>query len=129
MALRHLELLVVLSLLPAAFSLPHFIRGRPRGGMLGAPKAKIEQELPKEQWFTQRLDHFDDANLKTWQQRFFINETFYKPGGPVFFMIGGEGAASPKWVVVGSMMKYAEVFGAFTVLLEHRFYGKSHPTR
>lgn len=41
----------------------------------------------KEYWFEQRLDHFNPTNIKTWQQRYFINDTFYKPGGPVLLMV------------------------------------------
>ena len=128
----------------AAFSLqmlvshayvPLFIRGRPVGGLLGAPKVpKHVAEnlvLPGDKWFEQRLDHFKSSDLRTWNQRYFVNDTFFnrKGNGPVFLMIGGEGAASPVWVVVGSMMKYAAEYGALCFLLEHRFYGKSHPTR
>ncbi|XP_020629406.1 putative serine protease K12H4.7 isoform X3 [Orbicella faveolata] len=107
-----------------------FLRGRPRGGMLVAPAAaNMNRKLPEAHWFTQRLDHFDDSNTKTWQQRFFYNDSFHKkPDGPVFVMIGGEGEANPIWLTVGDMMKNAQLFGAFTLLLEHRFYGKSQPT-
>lgn len=61
-------------------------------------------------------------------QRYFVNASFYKPGGPVFLMIGGEGTADPVWMVDGQWIKYAEHHNAFTVQLEHRYYGKSHPT-
>ena len=74
----------------------HFLRGRPRGGMLAAPSADAihVKDLPQDQWFTQRLDHFDDSNTKTWQQRYFYNDKFFrKPDGPVFLSIGGEGEA------------------------------------
>lgn len=107
-----------------------FIHGRPKGGLLPPPRLPDSHKLPEEHWFTQRLDHFDDSNRKTWQQRFFYNDTFrQKEDSPVFLMIGGEGTASPVWVVTGNMMNYAQEFGAIAFLLEHRFYGKSHPTR
>jgi hypothetical protein len=107
-----------------------FVRGRPKGGLLPSPRFPEEHKLPDENWFTQRLDHFDDSNRKTWQQRFFYNDTFRKKeDSPAFLMIGGEGAANAVWVVTGNMMNYAKEFGAFAILLEHRFYGKSHPTR
>ena len=70
----------------------HFLRGRPRGGMLPAPSADAihVKDLSQDQWFTQRLDHFDDFNTKTWQQRYFYNDKFFrKPDGPVFLSIGG----------------------------------------
>lgn len=109
-----------------------FLRGRPRGGMLVPPAASgyNTEDLPPAHWFTQRLDHFDDSNTATWQQRFFYNDSFHdKPNGPVFVMIGGEGEANPIWLTVGDMIKNAQLFGAFTFLLEHRFYGESRPTR
>lgn len=61
-------------------------------------------------------------------QRYFINDTFYRPGEPVFLMIGGEGPANPAWMQYGSWLTYAEKLGALCFLLEHRFYGNSHPT-
>ncbi|KAF4532425.1 hypothetical protein B566_EDAN003878 [Ephemera danica] len=79
-------------------------------------------------WFTQKLDHFDPTNNETWQQRYFINDTLYKEGGPVFLMIGGEGKANPIWMSEGMWIEYARLFNALCFELEHRYYGKSHPT-
>lgn len=53
-----------------------FHRGRPltRHGMLGAPVSRKFMEsnpqitLPKEQWFEQKLDHFNPADNTTWKQ-------------------------------------------------------------
>ncbi|XP_024133525.1 thymus-specific serine protease [Oryzias melastigma] len=82
----------------------------------------------EEQWFTQKLDHFSGAESSVWKQRYFLNEAFYKPGGPVFLMIGGEGPANPAWMKNGTWLTYADKLGALCLMLEHRFYGKSHPT-
>ncbi|XP_072428864.1 thymus-specific serine protease [Chiloscyllium punctatum] len=81
-----------------------------------------------EQWFVQRLDHFNAADGRVWKQRFYINDTFYQPGGPVFLMIGGEGTANPAWMDYGTWLTFAEKLGALCILIEHRFYGKSQPT-
>jgi hypothetical protein len=62
-------------------------------------------------------------------QRYFTNATFYKAGGPVFLMIGGEGSANPAWMVAGQWLRYAKKYNAYCLMLEHRYYGKSHPTR
>lgn len=43
-------------------------------------------------------------------------------------MIGAEGIANSKWMVEGQWIEYAKEFGAMCFYLEHRFYGKSHPT-
>uniref|UniRef100_A0A668A8S4 Serine protease 59, putative n=1 Tax=Myripristis murdjan TaxID=586833 RepID=A0A668A8S4_9TELE len=82
----------------------------------------------EEQWFTQKLDHFNGADSRVWKQRYFVNEAFSKPGGPVFLMIGGEGPANAAWMQNGTWLSYAQKLGALCLMLEHRFYGKSHPT-
>uniref|UniRef100_UPI00398E61FE thymus-specific serine protease n=1 Tax=Pristiophorus japonicus TaxID=55135 RepID=UPI00398E61FE len=81
-----------------------------------------------EQWFVQRLDHFNAADGRVWKQRFYFNDTFYQTGGPVFLMIGGEGTANPAWMDYGAWLTFAEKLGALCLLIEHRFYGKSWPT-
>ncbi|KAM4042576.1 putative serine protease K12H4.7 isoform 2-T2 [Anomaloglossus baeobatrachus] len=58
-----------------------------------------------------------------------MNDSFTQSSGPVFLMIGGEGAANPAWMTQGTWITYAEKMGALCLLLEHRFYGKSHPTK
>ncbi|XP_054770679.2 putative serine protease K12H4.7 [Lytechinus pictus] len=119
---------VLAVLLPLISAFGRFKHGRPKHGMLGAPPTKEKSNLPPDMWFEQKLDHFNDADLRTWNQRFFINSTFYTPGGPVFLMIGGEGEANPVWMVDGAWVEYAKEMNAFLIMLEHRFYGKSHPT-
>ncbi|XP_059142067.1 putative serine protease K12H4.7 [Physella acuta] len=115
--------------------IPRMLHGRPRGGFVGTPGNKHRllgsyktPTLPPEQWFTQKLDHFNGADQRVWQQRYFVNDTYYKPGGPIFVQIGGEGAADPIWLVEGAWVTYGKVYGAYLANLEHRFYGKSHPT-
>ncbi|XP_060082693.1 putative serine protease K12H4.7 [Ylistrum balloti] len=122
-------LLIVCSFCTIHAYIPKFHRGRPKGGMLGRPNVKSNHALPPDMWVTQRLDHFNDADTSTWQQRYFVNDTFYKKGGPVFVMIGGEGTADPIWMVEGAWIDYAQKFNAFCLQLEHRYYGKSHPTK
>jgi len=82
----------------------------------------------EEAWFKQRLDHFKPGDTRTWHQRYWVNWEHFKPGGPVLLMIGGEGEANPIWLSAGSWTEYAKSVNAAMVLLEHRFYGKSHPT-
>lgn len=86
--------------------------------------------LPKDLWFDQKLDHYQPTDLRTWRQRYFVNDTFFNgsPDAPVFLMIGGEGEASAKWMVAGAWIEYAKIFGALCFQLEHRFYGASRPT-
>ncbi|XP_049582929.1 thymus-specific serine protease [Syngnathus scovelli] len=89
---------------------------------------ELQIDVSDEQWFVQKLDHFNGADDRVWKQRYFVNESFYKPGGPVFLMIGGEGPANPAWMQHGTWLTYAEKLGAICFMLEHRFYGRSHPT-
>eukprot|EP01098_Paradermamoeba_levis_P003215 TRINITY_DN1493_c0_g5_i1.p1 TRINITY_DN1493_c0_g5~~TRINITY_DN1493_c0_g5_i1.p1 ORF type:complete len:521 (+),score=181.73 TRINITY_DN1493_c0_g5_i1:48-1565(+) len=92
-----------------------------------AQAKKNNVQLPVEQWFTQRLDHFNAQETRTWQQRYYVNDTFWDGTGPVFVQIGGEGAISPSYVVALQMATYAQQYGALMIALEHRFYGKSQP--
>ncbi|XP_011313900.1 putative serine protease K12H4.7 [Fopius arisanus] len=120
-------LLILLAVCESSFAWRSFFRGRGKHGF-GEPKLSRKYQLPPDMWFTQNLDHFDPTNMQTWQQRYFVNEEFYKKDGPVFLMIGGEGKASAKWMVEGQWIEYAKQYGAMCFQLEHRFYGKSHPT-
>jgi hypothetical protein len=43
-------------------------------------------------------------------------------------MIGGEGPVDPAWNVEGAWIEYAQENKALAIQVEHRFYGKSHPT-
>ena len=69
-----------------------------------------------------------DCRGKSMFQRYHTNDSFFDGDGPVFLMIGGEGEASPTWVVKGMWIEWARKFKALCFQLEHRFYGKSHPT-
>ncbi|XP_070499827.1 putative serine protease F56F10.1 [Chironomus tepperi] len=108
----------------------HFWKGRKVNGNLGGPTHfHLELESGNEDlWFTQLLDHFEPLNRQTWNQRYYVNDEYFKPNGPVFLMIGGEGEATSKWMHKGAWMQYAKKFGALCFQLEHRFYGKSRPT-
>merc|ERR1712012_19244 len=85
--------------------------------------------FPPARWFPQILDHENIKNKEIWKQRYWISKEHYREGGPSILMIGGEGEASPKWLVGEStLVQYAKQQGAAIVLLEHRFYGQSRPT-
>jgi hypothetical protein len=130
-----MHILPLLLIIPVLIDgLPFFLHGRPRGGMVGSPKGRVQYSFnrkssPSEElWYTQQLDHFNPADTRTWQQRYFVNDEHWKKGGPVFLQIGGEGPADPIWMTEGQWIKYAQTYGAICVMVEHRFYGKSHPT-
>lgn len=108
----------------------HFRLGRSKYGNLGVPGGYAGEPLPPAQWFKQKLDHSSPSDLRTWKQRYFVNDSFYdfNNQGPVFLMIGGEGPADARWMVKGAWIDYAQKFKALCLNLEHRYYGESHPT-
>nr|XP_022921264.1 putative serine protease K12H4.7 [Onthophagus taurus] len=110
-----------------------FHRGRSVGGNLGLPRRNkngLFKDISPEKWFLQNLDHFNPGNNQKWKQRYFVNNQFYNGSvnAPIFLMIGGEGEASAEWMTQGTWIDYARSFGALCFQLEHRYYGKSHPT-
>lgn len=81
-------------------------------------------------WFTQYLDHFNPwlaSSNATWQQRYLINDTWYTPGGPVFFYTGNEGSIDLFAQNTGLMWDLAPKYQALLVFAEHRYYGDSMP--
>mmetsp|Transcript_118963 Transcript_118963/g.237125 ORF Transcript_118963/g.237125 Transcript_118963/m.237125 type:complete len:518 (+) Transcript_118963:86-1639(+) len=88
-----------------------------------------EKSAYPEMWYEdQRLDHFNAEDKRTFKQRFFANFGHFKPGGPIFINIGGEGPLDGK-EVSGYLTNalFANQTNGATVALEHRFYGKSQP--
>ncbi|XP_072396390.1 putative serine protease F56F10.1 isoform X1 [Diabrotica undecimpunctata] len=82
-----------------------------------------------ERWFTQNLDHFNPNDERTWQQRYYVNDEFASGKGDLAFLqIGGEGEATAAWMTNGSWITYARKYKPILFQLEHRYYGKSHPT-
>ncbi|XP_032526594.2 putative serine protease K12H4.7 [Danaus plexippus] len=108
----------------------NFRLGRSKHGNLGAPVGADKDSLPPNKYFLQKLDHSSPTDQRYWEQRYFVNESFYdfNNPGPVFLMIGGEGTADPRWMVKGTWIDYAIHFKALCILLEHRYYGQSRPT-
>jgi len=79
------------------------------------------------QWFEAKIDHFGNFP-GTWKQKYLVNDTFYKPGGALFLLLGGEGPLTDNCVTDHYILPtYAPRFNAVIVCAEHRFYGKSQP--
>jgi serine protease 16 len=118
-----------LLIVPLCLAIPRWHQGR-----------LVFDEAPKElnnkysKKFTQQLDHFDRENEATFDQRYFLNDTFWKgeDSSPVFLCVGGEGPPLDWTVLVSSvhcndMVELAGQVGALMVALEHRYYGPSNP--
>ncbi|KAE9550921.1 hypothetical protein FO519_005857 [Halicephalobus sp. NKZ332] len=104
--------------------------GRFRYGNLPDPDDLAKDFNSTANWITQQLDHFDNANTKTWRQRWWRRSDFYKPGGPIFLMISGESTAGSKWVENDNVtyLTIAKALNADVYMVEHRYYGYSRPT-
>lgn len=85
-------------------------------------------------WFdSQRVDHFNAVDGRTWSQRYWISETFFtapsaaKPTANVLLYLCGEYTCpgiNPARLYPLELAQNAE---ALVVVLEHRFYGSSYP--
>ncbi|RZF35177.1 hypothetical protein LSTR_LSTR012382 [Laodelphax striatellus] len=107
----------------------------PRTREREAPEPMIPAgDGPKAHWFNQKLDHFDQSNNKTWKQRYYYNDDYYKVQRPaydqlpMFLMIGGEAGIQGGWVNGGFWWEVGRDYRALFIYVEHRFYGKSQPT-
>lgn len=96
-----------------------------------------------EVYLTQSLDHFDQNNAATFQQRYFMTDR-YIVENPVseftFLCVGGEGPGFDKSVLLdsvhctGDMLELAKTLSnnyqvsVHVYALEHRYYGSSYPS-
>eukprot|EP01104_Vermistella_antarctica_P016867 TRINITY_DN5854_c0_g1_i1.p1 TRINITY_DN5854_c0_g1~~TRINITY_DN5854_c0_g1_i1.p1 ORF type:complete len:509 (-),score=118.05 TRINITY_DN5854_c0_g1_i1:85-1611(-) len=78
--------------------------------------------------YTQKVDHFNPTSNVTFEQRYTVNTTFYREGGPIFFFLSGEAPMEFFEFQEVQILVWAQKFGAVYVVLEHRYYGKSIPT-
>eukprot|EP00767_Chilomastix_cuspidata_P000639 gnl/Chilomastix_cuspidata/117.p1 GENE.gnl/Chilomastix_cuspidata/117~~gnl/Chilomastix_cuspidata/117.p1 ORF type:complete len:503 (+),score=185.92 gnl/Chilomastix_cuspidata/117:763-2271(+) len=118
------SLVLFVALIATAFSLRrHYFKETGR-----VEKAVGDSELLF--WFDEQiLDHFDHTNTEVWSQRYYVNDTNYLPGGPIFLMIGGEGEETESSVNGHYYYnEFAKELNGMCVCLEHRFYGQSFPT-
>ncbi|CAG8445849.1 12593_t:CDS:2 [Ambispora gerdemannii] len=77
-------------------------------------------------YFIQPIDHYN-KNQGQLKQRYFVNSTFYKSGGPVFLYIGGESAVKTSTVEYSGASELAASLNGLLVVVEHRYYGESIP--
>lgn len=136
-----LSLFLFMTLLNCGYSLPVLYRGEfqhatgKQDSLRKGEKISDKVDSPFSYYFTQTLDHFDRANTATFQQRYFLNTTYWRGAGskaPVFLCVGGEGPPLDWLVLVSSvhcndMVELAPKHGALLVALEHRYYGPSTP--
>jgi len=76
------------------------------------------------------IDHYNASHTRTYSNRYWINASYYKPGGPVFYFDSGEQNAHPlvpyflaEAAGPSAVVSLARRFSGLAVLFEHRFYG------
>ncbi|KAI5117335.1 hypothetical protein M0805_001940 [Coniferiporia weirii] len=79
------------------------------------------------------LDHFSNSS-DTFKNRYWMNDTYYAPGGPVFIFDSGEQNAEPllpyylqEYHGLSATIRLAKRYKGAAILWEHRFYGDSLP--
>ncbi|EYB94799.1 hypothetical protein Y032_0167g133 [Ancylostoma ceylanicum] len=100
--------------------------GRPPQGFVQPPKTVTEEEI-EPQFITQPFDHFNSRDQRTFRQKYYMNDEWAKPDGPMFLLIGGEAPLDSQWVKGFGFFHQvlAEKIGATVFALEHRYYGDS----
>lgn len=82
------------------------------------------------------IDHFqNDSSYEphssgTFNLRYFFDASYYKPGGPVIVLQGGEADVTGRlpFLQNGIVSQLAQATNGVAVILEHRYYGTSMPT-
>jgi hypothetical protein len=67
---------------------------------------EVKGKIPRAQTIEMPIDHFTDSDTRTYSNRYWINSTYYQPGGPVFIFDNGEAGVAPSdvsyWLMEGS---------------------------
>ncbi|KAK9693693.1 Serine carboxypeptidase S28 [Popillia japonica] len=92
-----------------------------------APNARATR-APQWHTITQRVDHFNPRDIRTWEMRYISNDQFFVEGGPIFIYLGGEWQISAGSLMTGQIFDMAEQHGGMMYYTEHRYYGYSYPT-
>lgn len=99
----------------------------------------VEETLAKNKLpsynFSVPIDHFHNETKYEphsdgyYDLRYWVDDTYYKPGGPIIMIGSGELTSVLRipYVETGIGKILAEATGGLTVLLEHRYYGTSYP--
>ncbi|KAK8843963.1 hypothetical protein IAR55_006755 [Kwoniella newhampshirensis] len=79
--------------------------------------------------FPQLISHFDPTIIETFCQRYWLDASSYKEGGPVFVLDGGEtsGADRLPFLEKGILQILSNATNGLSIVLEHRYYGESIP--
>ncbi|KAK2607522.1 hypothetical protein N8I77_006188 [Diaporthe amygdali] len=100
------------------------------GGLTAQQAASINGSDYPPSWMTIPVDHFNQSDSRTFQNRYWFNAAFYQQGGPVFWFDSGEQNAQPlvpyflnEVAGPSAVMSLARRFNGLALLVEHRYYG------
>ncbi|KAF2226519.1 peptidase S28 [Elsinoe ampelina] len=93
--------------------------------------------LYPERWIQVPIDHFRNVSQyephtnETFALRYWFDATNYKPGGPVITLQSGEtsGVGRLPFMTKGIVAQLTQATNGIGVILEHRYYGESLPTK
>ena len=99
--------------------------------LLGVGSSKVYEPLIadsfKNSTFTQQLDHNNFKDRRTFEQRYWYNDTFWdNKTGPIFLYICGEATCRPP-SERGFPFQVCQDLNCLFYVLEHRYYGASQP--
>lgn len=79
------------------------------------------------------IDHFNESDTRTYNNQYWVNDTWYQPGGPIFFFDAGESGVTTQIVSqylandTSTTIGLAKKYHGLAILWEHRYYGGSLP--
>lgn len=76
---------------------------------------------------TQPVDHFNASDGRTFAQAYQLYDAYFRPGGPIVYLLGAEGPLTPYAITFSSMPYFASALGGLILASEHRYYGASLP--
>ncbi|KAI0116341.1 peptidase S28 [Nemania sp. FL0031] len=119
--------------LASAYAFPPRQRLSPRRLQPAVTSPLVSRSRPA-YYFDQTIDHFPHSSRYaphakgTFKQRYFVETSYYKPGGPVFLFLGGEGSITGDTHLDNSLIEQlSKKFNGIGIVIENRYYGTSIP--
>ncbi|GMR50680.1 hypothetical protein PMAYCL1PPCAC_20875 [Pristionchus mayeri] len=138
--MRSSTLLLAAALCATAAALPRFWGGRSRDGFVRHHEeerghrivhdSRLDSAVTGTASITQKIDHFNAADTRTFKQRYFFrNDNNLGVKKVNFLYLSGEQTASEKMISGDNkpIVQYARKFAGNLFALEHRYYGSSRP--
>ncbi|KAI6219209.1 hypothetical protein M3Y95_01115200 [Aphelenchoides besseyi] len=95
---------------------------------LPVPRLGSATSLPYAKKYSQvYIDEFDSSYTRRFPLTYYLNDTYYKDGGPVLFYTGNEGPIEGFVDNTQILLDIAPQLNALVVFAEHRYYGSTLP--